>query len=141
MADVGIVVVGEFPYAEGVGDKANLTLSEKDIQIINDVREHSKEMIVILISGRPLIFTDHYQDVDAWIAAWLPGTEGNGIADVLFGDYTFKGTLPFSWPRDMDQLPFDFENLPTAGCQSPLFPLGFGLDVSHDSPPTLDECD
>ena len=141
LADVGIVVVGEFPYAEGVGDKADLTLSEKDIQIIKDVREHSKAMVVILISGRPLIITDQYQDVDAWIAAWLPGTEGNGISDLLFGDYTFKGTLPFSWPRDMDQLPFDFENLPTTGCQSPLFPQGYGLNVSHNSPPILDECD
>jgi len=141
LADVGIVVVGEFPYAEGRGDKANLTLSEKDIQIITDVRERSKAMVVILISGRPLIITDQYQDVDAWIAAWLPGTEGDGIADLLFGDYTFKGTLPFSWPRDMDQLPFDFENLPTTGCQSPLFPLGYGLNVSHDSPPTVDKCD
>jgi beta-glucosidase len=140
-ADVAIAVVGEIPYAEGVGDKADLNLSDKDIEIINKVRAHSKKMVVIILSGRPLIITDQYQDVDAWVAAWLPGSEGQGVADVLFGDYPFSGTLPVSWPRDMDQLPFDFENLPTQGCQSPLFPIGYGLNVSRTSPPDLLDCE
>jgi beta-glucosidase len=140
-ADVAIAVVGEFPYAEGVGDNADLTLPEKDLQIINTVRQHSKEMVVIIISGRPLIITEQYQDAEAWVAAWLPGSEGQGIADVLFGDYPFSGTLAVSWPRDMDQLPFNFENLPTQGCQSPLFPIGYGLNVSTTSAPDLLDCE
>ena len=141
IVDLTIVVVGEFPYAEGVGDKADLNLSGKDTEIINRARAHSEKVIVIIISGRPLVITDHYRDADAWVAAWLPGSEGQGIADVLFGDYPFKGTLPFSWPRDMDQLPFDFEDLPTEGCQSPLFPMGYGLNVSTTSAPDLLDCE
>lgn len=140
-ADVAIVMVGEFPYAEGAGDKADLNLSERDIEIINKVRAHSKKIVVVIISGRPLIITDQYQDVDAWVVAWLPGSEGQGIADVLFGDFPFSGTLPVSWPRDMDQLPFDFENLPTQGCQSPLFSFGYGLDVSGNSAPDFLNCE
>jgi beta-glucosidase len=128
-ADVAIVVVGEFPYAEGVGDRAELSLSKKDIDVIQSTRAHSDEMVVIILSGRPLIISDQLQEADAWIAAWLPGSEGQGIADVLFGDHPFTGKLPVSWPRDMDQLPIDIADPPASGCQGPLFPLGYGLDA------------
>jgi beta-glucosidase len=84
-------------------------------------------LIVILISGRPLIINDALATADAFIAAWLPGTEGTGIADNLFGDKRFVGKLPYTWPRSIDQIPFDFKNLPTDGLDSPLFPFGFGL--------------
>ena len=130
MADVGIVVVGERPYAEGVGDRADLSLAEADIAAIERTRERSGKLIVIVISGRPLIITDILPLADAVIAAWLPGTEGQGVADVLFGDYEFSGTLPYTWPRRMAQLPFDFANLPASGCDAPLYSFGYGLKTS-----------
>jgi beta-glucosidase len=120
VADVGIVVVGENPYAEGVGDTDDLGLSTTEVQLIERMREHSKRLVVILLSGRPMIITDQFPLADAWVAAWLPGTEGGGVADVLFGDYPFTGKLPYTWPRSMDQIPH------RAG-DDPLFPMGYGL--------------
>jgi len=127
VADVGIVVMGEMPYAEGVGDDEDLTLSEGDIAVIERVREGSKKVVVILISGRPMIVTEHLDQWDVFIAAWLPGTEGQGVADVLFGDYPFTGKLPYTWPRAMDQIPFDFDHMEPTGPEAPLFPFGYGL--------------
>ena len=127
VADVGIVVMSEMPYAEGVGDDEDLTLSEGDIAVIERVRERSKKVVVILISGRPMIVTEHLDQWDAFIAAWLPGTEGQGAADVLFGDYPFTGKLPYTWPRAMDQIPFDFDHMEPTGPEAPLFPFGYGL--------------
>jgi beta-glucosidase len=123
-ADVGIVVVGEMPYAEGMGDRADLSLSAADVTLIERMRAQSKKLVVILISGRPMIITEQLPLADAWVAAWLPGTEGQGVADVLFGDYPFSGKLPFTWPRSMDQLPLSV--LAQEGGQ-PLFPFGYGL--------------
>jgi beta-glucosidase len=134
---VGIVVVGERPYAEGVGDRADLSLSEADLAAIGRLRERSEKLVVIVISGRPLLITDILPQADAVIAAWLPGTEGQGVADILFGDYEFSGTLPYTWPRRMDQLPFDFANLPANGCDAPLYPFGYGLKTTDASPALL----
>ncbi len=120
LADVGIVVVGENPYAEGVGDRKDLGLSTADVQLIEGMREHSKRLVVILLSGRPMIITDQLPFADAWVAAWLPGTEGVGVADVLFGDYPFTGRLPYAWPRSMEQVPH------REGDEA-LYPLGYGL--------------
>jgi len=139
-ADVAIVVVGERPYAEGRGDNANPALSDTDIGLIQRVREQSEKVIVVLISGRPLILTEALPYADAFVAAWLPGTEGQGVADVLFGDRPFTGKTPFSWPRSAEQLPFDFANLPAGGCDAPLFPYGYGLDVTSSEPFTLPVC-
>jgi beta-glucosidase len=133
-ADVGIAVVGEQPYAEGVGDAFHLDLSSGDMALIQSVREHSKKTVVILVAGRPLVVTGQLGLMDALVAAWLPGTEGQGIADVLFGDAPFTGKLPYTWPRSSEQLPFDFENLPKEGCDAPLFPFGYGLSASDPSP-------
>ncbi len=129
IADVGIVVVGETPYAEGVGDLADLTLSERDVALIELVRQRSERIVVILISGRPMVVTEHLDRWDAFVAAWLPGTEGQGVVDVLFGDYPFTGKLPYTWPRSMDQIPFDFDHMETAGPEAPLFPFGYGLNT------------
>ena len=130
IADVGIVVVGETPYAEGMGDRADLTLSEADRALTERVRASSKKLVVLLISGRPMIITAQLAQADAFVAAWLPGTEGQGVADVLFGDYPFTGKLPYTWPRSMDQIPFDFDNPPAEGCAEPLFTFGYGLDTT-----------
>ena len=70
-----------------------------------------------------MIITPHLDKAHAWVAAWLPGTEGDGIADVLFGDSNFTGTLPHSWPKDMSQIPINREDLSYA----PLYPYGYGL--------------
>jgi beta-glucosidase len=126
-AEVGIVVVGEQPYAEGLGDASDLALSESDLTIISKLRDRVDTLVIVLISGRPMIIGDALDQADAFVAAWLPGTEGEGVADVLFGDQPFTGKLPYTWPRSMDQLPFDFSNLPTTGDAAPLFPFGYGL--------------
>jgi beta-glucosidase len=140
IADVGIAVVGEKPYAEGVGDREELMLSDADVSTINRLRVQSKRLAVVLVSGRPLVVADQLRAADAFVAAWLPGTEGAGVADVLFGDYPFTGKLPYTWPRSMDQLPFDFATLPQEGCAAPLFPFGYGLDARTSAPLNLPDC-
>jgi beta-glucosidase len=122
-ADLGIVVIGEYPYAEMEGDRKSLTLSSTDTRAINNVKEAGIPVVVILISGRPLIVTPDIDTWDAFIAAWLPGTEGQGVADVLFGDYNPTGKLSHTWPRDMKQIPINKGDED----YDPLFPYGFGL--------------
>lgn len=125
IADVGIVFVGESPYAEGLGDNSNLYLSEADQALVKKMRPRCHKLVVILLSGRPLIITEELELADAFIAAWLPGSEaGNALADVLFGDFPFTGKLSVSWPRDMSQVPFAALK---ASHEPPLFPFGFGL--------------
>jgi beta-glucosidase len=126
VADACVAVVGEQPYAEGRGDKADLSLALADMKMTEGMRDKCQKLIVIMISGRPMIVTDQLKDWDAFVAAWLPGTEGQGVADVLFGDKPFTGKLPYTWPRANDQLPFDFKN-PGSGEAGPLFPFGYGL--------------
>jgi beta-glucosidase len=124
-ASIGVAVIGEKPYAEGVGDRADLTLGEEDIGVVRNLKKAGIPVVVILISGRPMIINDALADADALIAAFLPGTEGQGIADVLFGDYKPTGRLSFSWPRSMGQLPLNI-HVPKDK-YDPLFPLGYGL--------------
>lgn len=140
IADVGIVVVGEQPYAEGVGDREDLTLSNSDAALVDRVRASSHRVVVILVSGRPLVVTDYLPDWDAFVAAWLPGTEGQGIADVLFGDFPFTGKLSYTWPRFSSQLPFDASTRQTQGCDGPLFPYGYGLGDAGGQPMPWVEC-
>jgi beta-glucosidase len=136
-AEIGIVVMGERPYAEGQGDRADLTISDT---LIARMRERADKVIVILITGRPLVITEALPLADAWVVAWLPGSEGAGIADVLFGTDDFTGKLPFSWQRTMEQLPFDYDNLPTEGCAAPLFPFGYGLTYADEGAVSLLDC-
>jgi len=121
--DVAIVVVGETPYAEGSGDRTDLSLSSTDITTINTVRDSGTPYIIVLVSGRPMIVTNQIADADAFVAAWLPGTEGEGVADVLFGDYPFTGKLSFSWPSSMSQIPINIGD----SNYNPLFAFGYGL--------------
>ena len=97
-AEIGIAVVGEQPYAEGLGDSEHPALSAEDLAIIRRVKASSKKMVVIIVSGRPLDIKEYAKEWDAVVAAWLPGSEGGGVADVLFGDYPFSGKLPVDWP-------------------------------------------
>jgi len=122
-ASVGVVVVGETPYAEGEGDSNNLNLAAEDLRTIDNVKRAGIPVAVILLSGRPMVLGDALDMSDAFLAAWLPGTEGEGVADVLFGDYKPTGKLSFSWPRSMAQVPIHQGD----ANYDPLFPYGFGL--------------
>ena len=118
--DLAVVVVGEKPYAEMQGDRKDLKLDKEDLDIISRFTEINIPVVIVLLSGRPMIVTDEIDKWDGFIAAWLPGTEGSGVADVLFGDHKPSGKLSFSWPKSMDQFPID----PT---DSHLYKFGFGL--------------
>ncbi|KAI3437064.1 uncharacterized protein J3R85_005801, partial [Psidium guajava] len=117
-----IVVVGEHPYAETFGDSMNLTIADPGTSTISNVCGAVK-CVVVIISGRPVTIQPYVAAMDAIVAAWLPGTEGQGIADVLFGDYGFTGKLSRTWFKTVDQLPMNVGD----PHYDPLFPFGFGL--------------
>ena len=122
-ADVGLVVIGETPYAEMEGDRESLVLDKEDLAAIDRIKKAGVPVVVIIVSGRPLIIAD---ELDKWaglIAAWLPGSEGKGVTDVIFGDYNPTGRLSVSWPRSMEQIPINFGD----SDYDPLFEYGFGL--------------
>jgi len=106
-ADVGIVVVGETPYAEWFGDTNDLSLSSTDLTAINNVRSAGVPVVVVLVSGRPLNISPYLTNWNAVVEAWLPGSEGAGVADVLFGNYYPQSSLPHSWQVGNGQLPLD----------------------------------
>ncbi len=140
--DLAIVVIGERPYAEGFGDirsddlvgagsggggrTAKLpaygrtlelaSLHPEDLATIRAITGKGIPVITVLVSGRPLVVNQELGASGAFIAAWLPGSEGQGVADVLFGEHDFQGTLSFSWPATEQ-----------AGWAPHLFPLGYGL--------------
>ena len=122
-ADVGIVVIGEAPYAEGMGDDGELKLSSEDLAVLTEMKSANIPLVVIMLSGRPLIITEHLNDWDAFVAAWLPGTEGDGVSDVIFGNYNPSGKLSFSWPESISQIPSDYKD-PN---YKPLFKYNYGL--------------
>jgi beta-glucosidase len=123
-ADVVVAVVGEDPYAEGSGDRpTKLELSPEDRALIDAAKRSGKPLVIVLLSGRPLILGDLVDGASALVAAWLPGTEGAGIADVLGGGVKPTGKLPCSWPREFAQIPINVGDTP----YTPLFEYGFGL--------------
>lgn len=122
-AAAAVVVIGEPPYAEMEGDRLDLTLPADQVALVERVADTGVPTAVVLISGRPLIIDRVLERADAVVAAWLPGTEGAGVADVLFGEYAPSGRLSFTWPRSMAQIPINVGDAP----YDPLFPFGFGL--------------
>ncbi|QFZ74095.1 glycosyl hydrolase [Streptomyces fagopyri] len=123
--DVGVVVVGETPYAEGVGDVGNgndLELTAADKASVDKVCAAMK-CAVLIVSGRPQLIGDRLGDIDALVASWLPGTEGDGVADVLYGKRAFTGQLPVTWPKSQTQLPINVGDT----AYDPQFPYGWGL--------------
>ena len=100
-----------------------MSLSADDVAAVQAVKRGGVPVVVVLVSGRPLILDAILGDADAIVAAWLPGTEGAGVADVLFGDYAPTGKLSHSWPRAMSQVPINWGD----AAYDPLFPYGFGL--------------
>jgi beta-glucosidase len=141
LADVGIVVVGEKPYAEGVGDSDKLLLSFMDVDAVSEMRERAEKVVVIVVSGRPVNLTGILPNADAIVATWWFGSEGAGVTDVLFGEKPFTGKLPYTWPRSADQLPLNINNIgDRTGCDGPLFSFGYGLTYGEPSPEIL-ECE
>lgn len=117
IADVGIAFVGEKPYAEGWGDRELPTLSVEDLAAIGRLKQSTRRVIVVLITGRPLIITDDLASWDALAVAWLPGSEGAGVADILFGRVKPSGTLPLPWPRSTAALPLGLDQSTADGSQ------------------------
>jgi beta-glucosidase len=98
-ADAGIVVIGELPYAEMKGDRGELSLDKEDAAAVKAMKDAGIPVVVVVVSGRPLVLGEVVEQAGALVAAWLPGTEGQGVADVLFGDYKPTGKLSFTWPK------------------------------------------
>ncbi|PWR15206.1 beta-glucosidase [Micromonospora sicca] len=137
-AQVGVVVVGETPYAEGYGDvggpecgwcstpqqeEKSLSLQPGDRAVVDKVCAEVPTCVVLVVSGRPQLLTDQLGEIDALVASWLPGSEGAGVADVLFGRRPFTGRLPVTWPGSAAQVPI---NVGDADYR-PLYPFGWGL--------------
>ena len=130
--DVGVVVVGEQPYAEGIGDVGNghdLLLSDADKAAVTKVCGAMK-CAVLIVSGRPQTVSDQLGDIDALVASWLPGTEGDGVADVLYGARPFTGQLPVTWPKSDTPLPINVGD----ASYDPQYPYGWGLTTRTDIP-------
>jgi beta-glucosidase len=125
-AQAAVIVIGEQPYAEFQGDKKDLSLAPEDVQAVKNAKKAGVPVIVILFSGRPLILEPILGDADALIAAWLPGTEGDGIADVLFGQFNPTGKLSVTWPRSMADIPINTSGKGPKPAGA-LFEYGFGL--------------
>lgn len=119
-ADAVLVVIGEKPYAEMQGDRADLRVAAADAALVKKAKQTGKPVVTVLFSGRPLVLGDVLVDSDALVAAWLPGTEGQGVADVLFGNFEPSGKLPRTWPRNNEQVI-------SSSKENPEFPYGFGL--------------
>jgi beta-glucosidase len=132
--DVAIVVYGEDPYAEFQGDRRTLIYTDPaQLALLKRFKDAGVPVVSVFLSGRPLWVNPFLNASDAFVAAWLPGTEGAGIADVLFGTYDFRGKLSFSWPKFPTQIvnrgdePYD-----------PLFAFGYGLTFKdHVTVPQL----
>ena len=129
--DVAIVVFGEEPYAEGHGDRETLIYqygTKKDLALLERLKSQGIPVVSVFISGRPMWVNAELNASDAFVAAWLPGSEGAVVADVLFGEQDFKGKLPFSWPAEPQQIvnigDDDYE---------PLLSYGFGLTYADEN--------
>jgi len=144
-ASVAVVVVGETPYAEGFGDVGgpicswctpaqnepkSLTLQPSDRAVVSRVCAAVPKCVVLLVSGRPQVITDQLPSIDALVASWLPGSEGAGVADVLFGKRPFTGRLPVSWPASVAQVPVNVGDRD----YHPLYPFGWGLRTGGHVP-------
>ena len=119
--DLIIFVTGEKPYAEMKGDNRRLGLSPEHLSAFQEIRSAGLPVLSIILSGRPMLLGG-VEASDAVVAAWLPGTEGNGITDVLFGHIQFRGRLPYAWPKDANVFIQGQED------NVYLYPLGYGLE-------------
>jgi len=128
-ADYSVVVIGEKPYTEWYGDTEDLNITDQDAELIKKMKQFGNSVIVILISGRPMILERILDYADAIFAAWLPGSEGEGVSDVLFGDFSPSGLLSHSWPRNMGQIPINIGDID----YDPLYDYGYGINTFKDT--------
>lgn len=130
--DAAVVVFGEDPYAEFQGDRADLYFDDMrgSLDTMKRLKAAGIPVVAVFLSGRPLWVNRHINAADAFVAAWLPGSEGGGVADVLFGQADFKGKLPFSWPADAKGAPLNTGDAD----YRPLYPFGYGLTLAERSP-------
>ncbi len=126
--DVAVVVFGEDPYAEFQGDVADLMFHDKsdNLELLKKYKAEGIKTVSVFLSGRPMWVNNHLNASDAFVAAWLPGSEGGGVADVLFGKSDFKGKLPFSWPKLATQYVLNVGDK----TYDPLFAYGYGLSYA-----------
>ncbi len=125
--DVAVLVASEPPYAEWLGDRADLSFPKDDLAVLDRLHASGVPVVVVLLTGRPLVIEPHLSKARAWLAAWLPGSEGGpAVADVLYGDHAPTGKLARAWPRRESGLP---ENV-AEEIRDPLFPFGYGLGYS-----------
>lgn len=125
-----VAVVGETPYAEGKGDRPNgMGLDQEDLQTLARLKASGVPVVVVLVSGRPLDISAQLPDWKALLASWLPGTEGAGVSDVLFGDYAPTGKLPVTWMKSASQQPIN-----EGDGKAALFPYGYGLTYDARDP-------
>jgi len=132
-ADVAVVVIGERPYAEGAGDTANPVIEPADLALVEAARATSARVVVVLVTGRPLVLGRVKELADALLVVWLPGSEGAGVADVLFGEVAPGGKLSHTWPKQVSQLPFSSQN----SASEPEYPYGMGLGLGPSGVPAL----
>ncbi|MDX2474222.1 MAG: glycoside hydrolase family 3 N-terminal domain-containing protein [Candidatus Krumholzibacteria bacterium] len=130
-ADYIIAVIGEQPYVESMGDASDLTVQDAQIRMIRNLKRHGLPVITLLVSGRPMLIQHVLHNSDVFIASWLPGTEADGIAEVIFGQQAPTGLLPMTWPRSMAQIPINVGD----STYDPLFAYGFGITDLSDSAP------
>jgi len=122
-ASVGVAVIGETPYAEGKGDKTDLTITSDDVNVVKALKQAGLKTVVVLVAGRPMILDPIMSYADAIVMAWLPGSEGGGVTDILLGDAHPSGKLPHTWPKSMSQIPINYGD----ATYDPLYPFGYGL--------------
>ncbi|MEO0907894.1 MAG: glycoside hydrolase family 3 N-terminal domain-containing protein [Pseudomonadota bacterium] len=126
-ADIAIVVFGEQPYAEFVGDRKDMVLrDEEGLELLRAYRAAGVKTVAVFLSGRPMWMNREINAADAFVAAWLPGSEGGGIADIVFGLREASGRLSFSWPEQC-------EGAPVNSPDGALFGLGFGRSLDDTS--------
>ena len=118
--EVAIVVIGEDPYTEWFGDVEKVEINNEDLKTIQRLKSKGYRVMVLLISGRPMNISDHIDGWDGFASLWLPGTEGIGVSDILFGDYSSTGKLSFPWPIQV-------EDGALSSYDKILFDRGFGL--------------
>jgi beta-glucosidase len=129
---VAVAVVGETPYAEGRGDRTgSMDLDTADLNTIATLRNSGVPVVVVLVSGRPLDIASQVGNWNALVASWLPGTEGQGVADVLFNVVAPAGKLPVTWMQSASQQPIN-----DGDGKTPLFPYGFGLTYGSGPSPS-----
>ena len=116
-------MIGETPYSEGQGDRTDLTIPAAQVAVVQALKQAGLKTVVVLIAGRPMILDPLMQYADAIVMAWLPGSEGAGITDILYRNVAPTGKLPMTWPRTMQQIPINQGD----ATYDPLYPYGHGL--------------